>query len=89
MWRKNSKRNYAQLVCVCVRMFSSRVKSLQISQIPMHMCIETIYKALCNLPFYCALSFIGRGLLYHFFCVESEKGGGTYKMAEKGKQIVA
>lgn len=31
------------------------------------MCIETIYKALCNLPFYCALSFICRGLLYHFF----------------------
>lgn len=69
-----AQRNDALPLCVCVRVCACAcvcwtlvLSPSQISQTPMHMCIETIYKALCNLPFYCALGFICRGLLYHFF----------------------
>lgn len=49
------------------------------------MCIETIYKALCNLPFLTVAGPDGRGLLYHFLLCGVATGGGTYKMAEKRK----
>lgn len=54
----------------------------------MHMCIETIYKAVCNLPFFFTALLVESAGDY---CTAAEGGGGggTDKMAEKGKQIVA
>lgn len=56
--------------CVCARTHTLWTLVLSLSQIYqtlVHMCIETIYKALCNLPFLTiAGPDGGGGLLYHF-----------------------
>lgn len=77
--------------------FSSHDKSLQISSVSMHTCTETIYKALCNLPFQSVLGFICRGLSYHIFCgihkrrrdiqnVRKRKTNFSVISGEKGQQ---
>lgn len=77
------------MVCVRTRALWTLVLGLsQIYQTPVHMCIETIYKALCNLPFLTVAGWDGGGLLYHFLlCGVCNRGRDVQNGGKKENKL--